>query len=123
MEGGKVCINVNAQSSPFFRTFRGLHQGDPLSPLLFNIVADSLGALLDKAVAAQHIGGVLPELILGGISYIQYADDTVIMIDGSLESIVNLKLILYCFEWLSGLKIYFHKSAVFVLGFPQPRQE
>jgi len=41
--------------------------------------------------------------------------DTVIMIDGSDTSLRNLKLILYCFEWLSGLKINFHKSDVFVL--------
>ena len=41
--------------------------------------------------------------------------DTVIMIDGSDTSVRNLKLILYCFEWLSGLKINFHKSDVFVL--------
>lgn len=31
-------------------------------------------------------------------------------------SIRNLKLILYCFEWLSSLKISFHKSEVFVFG-------
>ena len=41
------------------------------------------------------------------------------MIDGSDTSIRNLKLILYCFEWLSGLKISFHKSEVFAFGVPQ----
>jgi hypothetical protein len=40
----------------------------------------------------------------------------VITIDGSDRSILNLKLILYCFEWMSGLKINFHKSEVFVFG-------
>lgn len=38
------------------------------------------------------------------------------MIDGSDTSIRNLKLILYCFEWLSRLKINFHKSEVYVFG-------
>jgi hypothetical protein len=43
---------------------------DPLSPLLFNIVANALGIMLDKAVAKGHIKGVLEDLILGGISHI-----------------------------------------------------
>jgi hypothetical protein len=71
-----------------------LRQGDPLSPLLFNLVADVLSNLLDKAVQKSHILGVLSHLIPGGISHIQYADDTVIMVDGSDTSILNLKLIL-----------------------------
>lgn len=116
VEDGKVCVNINGERSQFFKTFKGLKQGDPLSPLLFNIVADSLSALLDKAVAKQHIVSILA-IIPGGISHITYTDDTVIMVDGSFESIVNLKLTMFCFECLSGLKINFHKSEVFVFGF------
>jgi hypothetical protein len=81
------------------------------------VVADALGVMLDKAVQKGHIRGVLDDLVPGGISHIQYADDTVIMLDGSDNSIRNLKLILYCFEWLSGLKINFHKTEVYVFGF------
>jgi hypothetical protein len=75
--------------------------------------------MLDKAISKGHIKGVLGHLIPEGISHIQYADDTAIMIDGSIQSIRNLKLILYCFEWLSGLKINFHKSEVYVFGYSQ----
>ena len=46
---GKVCINVNGERSPYFKTFRCLRQGDPLSPILFNLVAGALGVLLGKA--------------------------------------------------------------------------
>ena len=100
-----------------------MRQGDPLSPYLFNLVVDALSALLNKAVQKNHITGIFAYLIPGGISHIQYADDTVIMIDGSEQSTVNLKLILYCFEWLSGLKINFHKSDVYVFGESQDRKE
>jgi hypothetical protein len=91
--------------------------------LLFNIVADALGVMLDKASAKGHIKGVLGELIPRGITHIQYADDTVIMIDGSVNSITNLKLVLYCFEWLTGLKINYHKSEVFGFGVSQVEKE
>ena len=87
------------------------------------MVADALSNLLDKAVAKGHLVGTLDWLIPGGISHIQYADDTVIMIDGSDSSILSLKLILYCFEWLSGLKINFHKSDVYVFGVDQRQKE
>ena len=118
-----MCVNVNGHRGQYFRTYQGLRQGDPLSPILFNLVADALSALLDKAVQKQRLVGVVPYLIPGGISHIQYADDTVIMIDGSDQSILNLKLILYCFEWLSRLKINFHKSEVYVFGADQPEKE
>lgn len=48
---GQVYVNINGQGSPYVRTFKGLRQGDPL---------DTLGALLDKAVAKHHIGGCYP---------------------------------------------------------------
>jgi hypothetical protein len=123
VRGGNFCINVNGERSSYFYTHRGLRQGDPLSPLLFNLVADSLGILLQKAIDKGHIKGVLGNLIPREISHIQYADETVIMVDGSNKSIINLKLILYCFEWLSGLRINYHKSEVFVFGVPQGEKE
>jgi hypothetical protein len=108
VKGEKVCVNVNGERSPYFHTFRGLRQGDHLSPLLFNLVADALGVLLNKAIQKGHIKGVLEDLILGGVSHIQYADDTVIMMDGSVDSIRSMKLILY-FLTMLNLKIVFKK--------------
>lgn len=119
VQGGKVCINANGQRGEFFRIFQGLRQGDPLSPFLFNLVADALGNLLNKAKAKGLIKSLMTHLIPEGISHIQYADDTVLMVDPSVESIKNLKIILYCFEYLSGLKINFHKSEVIIFGAQQ----
>nr|XP_051220218.1 uncharacterized protein LOC127337707 [Lolium perenne] len=100
---------------------RGVRQGDPLSSLLFNFIGKALSAILSAARRAGHIHGVIPHLIPGGISHLQYADDTLILIQNSDEDIANLKFLLMCFEDMSGLKINYHKSEVILMG--QQRQE
>jgi hypothetical protein len=114
--GGQTAISINGEVGPYFRNKQGVRQGDPISPLLFDFVADALDAILVRAREAGHIRGVVPHLIPGGVSHLQYADDTMILIQNSPESLINLKFILLCFEFLSGMKINFHKSEVIVMG-------
>jgi hypothetical protein len=99
-----------------------VRQGDPISPLLFNFVAHALAAILVRARVAGHIQGVVPHLIPGGVSHLQYADDTMILIQNSQEGLINLKFILLCFEFLSAMKINFHKSEVIVMGADEAEQ-
>jgi hypothetical protein len=66
--GGQTAISINGEAGPFFRNKRGLRQGDPLSPLLFNFMAEALSVMLSKAAEAGHIAGVVPHLIPGGVS-------------------------------------------------------
>jgi hypothetical protein len=75
----------------------------PISPLLFDFVADALDAILSKARVAGHIEGVVPHLIPSGVSHLQYADDTMILLQNIDSGIRNLKFILLCFELLSGM--------------------
>ena len=41
-----VGIKVNDDIGHYFQTHKGLRQGDPMSPILFNIVVDMLGILI-----------------------------------------------------------------------------
>jgi hypothetical protein len=116
ISGGSVAVNVNDDIGHFFQTKKGLRQGDPLSPLLFNIVADMLAVLLRRAEEHEQIGGIVPHLIEGGLSILQYADDTILFLEHDLDKARNMKLILAAFEQVSGLKINFHKSELFCFG-------
>jgi hypothetical protein len=53
---------------------------------------------------------------------LQYADDTLILIERTDEGIAHLKLLLLYFENMSGLKINFDKSEVLVMGMSAPEQ-
>jgi hypothetical protein len=114
--GGSVAIKVNDDVGKYFQTKKGLRQGDPLSPMLFNIVADMLAIIIERAKADGLIEGVVPHLVDDGLSILQYADDTILFMEHDLEKATNLKLILLAFEKLSGLKINFHKSELFCFG-------
>jgi hypothetical protein len=58
-----------------------VRQGDPISPLLFDFIVDALAMILSKANEAGHIKGVIPHLIPRGITHLQYADDTMILVE------------------------------------------
>ena len=110
---GSVGIRVNDDIGHNFQTQKGLRQGDPLSPILFNVVADMLAILINRAKEDGQIGGLIPHLVEGGVSILQYADDTIIFMEHDLTKALNMKLILGLFEQLSGLKINFHKSEIY----------
>ena len=54
ISGGSVAINVNDEIGPFSNEER-VRQGDPLSPILFNIVADMLTLLINRAKANDQV--------------------------------------------------------------------
>jgi len=116
VQGGNVGIKINDQMGPFFQTQKGLRQGDPLSPVLFNLVVDMLSILIARAKVNGQVSGVVPHLVEDGLSILQYADDTIIFMGHDIEQATNMKLILCMFEQLSGLKINFHKSEIFCFG-------
>ena len=80
---------------------RGPRQGDPLAPLLFNIVAEAL---------------ILLRTNNEEISILQYADDTIFFGEASMENVKAIKVILRTFELVSGLKINFAKNCFGAIG-------
>jgi hypothetical protein len=66
--------------------------------LLFNLVADMLTLLITRAKEDGQIRGLVPHLVDGGISILQYADDTILFMEHDLEQAAIMKLLLCAFE-------------------------
>lgn len=79
-------------------------------------MADSLSAILHKVRSSGNLTGVVPHLIPGGVSHLQYANDTVLLFQPDAVSLAMIKIILICFEAMSGMRINFAKSEVFTVG-------
>jgi hypothetical protein len=80
-----VGIKINDQVGEIFHTKKGQRHGDPLLPILFNIVADMLAIIINRAKNNGQIAGVMPHLVDNGLSSLQYADDTLIFMDDNLR--------------------------------------
>jgi hypothetical protein len=65
--GGSVSVLANGEESSTFKTGKGLRQGDPLSPLQFNLVVDALTKMLTKAAEKGLVKGLLEQFRPGGI--------------------------------------------------------
>ena len=79
--------------------------------------------LVNRAKQDGQVGGLIPHLVDGGVSILQYADDTIIFMEHDLAKARNMKLVLCLFEQLSGLKINFNKSELFCFGRAKEEQE
>jgi hypothetical protein len=76
VKGGSIAIRINDTNSSYFKLGKGLRQGDPLSPLLFNLVVDVFTRMLSKAANGGYIHGLMNILSQEEIISLQYADDT-----------------------------------------------
>lgn len=103
-------VLINGSPSSEFKSFRGLRQGDPLSPFLFDIVVEVVNILLERARSCGLIRGVQVGRNGMIISHLQFADDTILFSNNDRNEILNIKRILRYFQLLSGLKINFSKS-------------
>jgi hypothetical protein len=61
-------VKVNNECGPCFGSFKGVSQGDPFAPSLFNINFNSLSKMIRKAQQNGLIGELAKHIIPGGIS-------------------------------------------------------
>ena len=110
---------INGTPCGFFESSKGLRQGDPLFPLLFFLVMEALGRMLDKAVHDGYMLGFGVGHLEGRsleVSHLLFADDTLIFCDADLDWVLFLHMILIWFEAAFGLKINLGKSELVPIG-------
>lgn len=108
-------VGYNGTVNGFFKGKRGLRQGDPLSPYLFVIAMNYLSMMLDKEARAGYIS-YHHQYHKTKLTHLSFADDLLIFIDGSLESVQRVLQLLHEFEKRSGLTVSLQKSSFFASG-------
>ncbi|WVZ76610.1 hypothetical protein U9M48_024573 [Paspalum notatum var. saurae] len=104
-------ILLNGVPGKQFHCKRGVRQGDPLSPLLFVLAADLLQHVLNRALALGILKLPLPQRD-GDFPVIQYADDTLLILEADARQLFCLKALLHSFTVSSGLKVNYSKSSM-----------
>ncbi|GJS25691.1 putative gypsy type transposase [Tanacetum coccineum] len=102
-------VIVNGSPTEEFQIYKGLKQGDPLSPFLFILVMESLQVSFQRVVDAGMLNGISldPSLYL---SHMFYADDAIFVGQWNESNINTIVHILDRFLRASGLRINMSKS-------------
>ncbi|GJS70212.1 RNA-directed DNA polymerase, eukaryota [Tanacetum coccineum] len=111
LRSSRGSIIINGSPTEEFQFFKGLKQGDPLSPFLFILIMESLHLSFQRVVDAGMFNGIKLSTSLN-ISHMFYADDAVFVgqwCDGNITTLVH---VLECFYRASGLRINMSKSKI-----------
>ncbi|GMI83351.1 hypothetical protein HRI_002004400 [Hibiscus trionum] len=112
VSSAKIAVLVNGFPSKFFSINRGLRQGCPLSPYLFNIFGEALSSLIYSAVHKGYFVGASVGANGMSISYLQYADDLIVFAKAEERQVLNIKRLLRIFELASGLSLNLKKTSL-----------
>ncbi|KAG1464209.1 hypothetical protein G6F56_005130 [Rhizopus delemar] len=122
-----IRININGNISDSFPQRRGLRQGDPISPLLFNIAFDpfirtlvSHPQMIGYRFTASGTQSSVGSPPLDAIKVLAYADDTLVLLS-TPSDMVALQHTMSLYERSSNALLNYSKTQAFSLsGVPSP---
>lgn len=72
--------------------------------------------MIHKAQSNKLFCGLANHIIDNGVVVLQYADDTIICLKHDIDGTRRMKLLLYMYEHMTGLKINFLKSEILTIN-------
>jgi hypothetical protein len=112
LSSGTSSIILNGVSGKVFYYRRGVRQGDPLSPLLFVLVADLLQSIVNKAKDMSLLRLPLNVGYSTNFPIIQYVGDTLLIMEACSHQLLVLKALLNTFVNSTDLKVNYSKSSM-----------
>ncbi|KAL2923049.1 LINE-1 retrotransposable element ORF2 protein [Bienertia sinuspersici] len=111
----KFSIVLNGSPHGYFRTKRGLRQGDPLSPLLFVLGMEYLSRIMAQLVEDPKFK-LHPRCRGIKLTHMCFADDLIMCCKGEKESVDRLLKCFMIFSMTSGLKANSNKTEMYSCG-------
>ena len=102
---------------------RGVRQGDPYSPLIFVLAADLLQSIVNKAMRLNLLSAPLQVNSCPHFPIVQYADDTLVIMQEDTRHLFCLKALLNTFASATWLKVNYGKSFLVPLNISVDRIE
>lgn len=93
--------------------YLGLHQGDPISPMMFVLGVEVQTQMFLKAQMGSLLNGFHVSSGGAGLPILQFEDDTLLLIGGDLKEAKMVQHIVLWFNAVSGLKVNVMKTVAF----------
>ena len=108
-------VQVNSDLAGYFQSASGLRQGCSLSPYLFVLCINVLSHMIDNAAREKKFE-LHPSCQSIALTHLCFADNLMVFVEGTKESIEGALSVFDEFATWSGLSISLEKSTVYMAG-------
>jgi hypothetical protein len=106
----KATMGVNGNITPYFHVHKGVRQGWPLAPYIFLIMGEILNMMFNGVMKIGKVRGIKMFNSKGQQTFLEYLDDTTIIVLGMKDNLHNVVGILNQFLEILGLKLDWEKN-------------